>query len=366
MRTRLCWATSAMKSTSRPRSIGHGSTIVRTPTSWSSARRSMQRRACSRRVARSSGASASQPGQPIIRCSCISVTPRASGAQPPVTVCTLCMAGAERGAAASVKMPWPPIACPCGGPSVASPRHASHAAPARRRRRSRRARRLRRARRGSLPGGRRSATCARRRHRHAGGLALRPRPRDRPPLSCRRRPARRPHPRAPATRGAGAPRPRRLRARGARAGEPRARRARGAGERHPRGVAPCGEHHDRGACARALGVPSRVPSRRRRDVADAHAACADDPPAGVRSPRPADRPPDARRLLPGRSVVAPPSRHQGRADRVPEVRRLLARRALDDRAMRRAEAARAAGRLSAARRPGGSVAPARPWRASRG
>ena len=35
---------------------------------------------------------------------------------------------------------------------------------------------------------------------------------------------------------------------------------------------------------RALGVPSRVPSRRRRDVADAHAACADDPPAGVRSP----------------------------------------------------------------------------------
>src|SRR5439155_972285 len=58
MRTPVAWATSAISSTSRPRSIGHGSRNVARPRSRSSSMRSTHRLACSRRAARSAGPSA--------------------------------------------------------------------------------------------------------------------------------------------------------------------------------------------------------------------------------------------------------------------------------------------------------------------
>ena len=288
MRTRLCCATSAMKSTSRPRSIGHGSTSVRTPRSWSSARRSMQR------------AGVLATGRTIERRLGLPAGP----ADHQVLVHQRDPEGVRRAAdpSPSGRSAWPeqsaerprPSRCPgrrslalAGGPSVASPRACVA--------------------RGScspppsfssalgvfvVRGAGRFLVVADPLPAHAdaivmlaGSLSDRV-ARDRPALSCRRRAARRPHPRAPADAGrrrsaptaSALPEEHEL-ARRALGELGRARRAPfawcRAARRAPR---PRRVRIARWVCS------SRVPSRRRRDVADAHAARAADPPAGARSP----------------------------------------------------------------------------------
>ena len=257
-----------------------------------------------------------------------------------------------------------PLACPSANRSVASPPHASHAARPRRRRRLGRARRARRR---PLPGGRRSTALARRRHSHAGGFALRPGARDRSPLPSGCGSDRRTHARATPARRARAPRSRRPATRGARARGPCARSAGSAGGRDPPRVSTRRQHQGRGARHRALGMPSRTPSRRRGDVADAHAPRPADPGAGARAPGSPHRPSGAGCLLSGGALVAAAARHQGRPDRVSEARRLLARRALDDQAVRRTRAEPSRRAVSPApRRPCGATGRARLSHAARG
>src|SRR5262245_36056473 len=86
MRTPDAADTSAISSTSRPRSSGQGSSMLPRPRPASSCIRSTHSFPCSRRALRSTAASASHPGKPIARCSCMSVVPSPSGVIGPVTV----------------------------------------------------------------------------------------------------------------------------------------------------------------------------------------------------------------------------------------------------------------------------------------
>src|ERR1700689_1473090 len=79
-------ATSAMKFTSRPMSIGHGSTNVSRPRSRTSLSRSTQFLSADLRSNFGAAQSSSQPAHPISRCSCIRVVPSCSGLTVPVTV----------------------------------------------------------------------------------------------------------------------------------------------------------------------------------------------------------------------------------------------------------------------------------------
>src|SRR6266481_5765187 len=79
-------ATSAIKLTSRPISIGQGSTKVSSPKSRTSFSRSTQFLSAAFRSNFGAAQSSSQPAHPISRCSCISVVPSCSGLVVPVTV----------------------------------------------------------------------------------------------------------------------------------------------------------------------------------------------------------------------------------------------------------------------------------------
>src|SRR5579863_4591390 len=79
-------AASAMKVTSRPISIGHGSTNVSSPRSRTSLRRSTQFLSAALRSNFGAAQSSSHPAHPISRCSCMSVVPSCSGLAVPVTV----------------------------------------------------------------------------------------------------------------------------------------------------------------------------------------------------------------------------------------------------------------------------------------
>src|SRR5580692_3497879 len=86
IRTPDAEATSAMKVTSRPMSIGHGSTKVSRPRSRTSLRRSTQFLSAALRSNFGAAQSSSHPAQPIRRCSCMRVVPSCSGLAVPVTV----------------------------------------------------------------------------------------------------------------------------------------------------------------------------------------------------------------------------------------------------------------------------------------
>src|SRR5580704_14898818 len=78
--------TSPIKLTSRPISIGHGSTIDCRPRSLSGLSVSMQFLSALLRSNLGIEQSSSHPAHPISRCSCIRVVPSFSGATVPVTV----------------------------------------------------------------------------------------------------------------------------------------------------------------------------------------------------------------------------------------------------------------------------------------
>src|SRR5262245_46348371 len=86
MRTPEASATSAMKLTSRPISIGQGSTKLCSPRSLSSLRRSTAFLRAARLSNFGAAQSSSHPAQPMSKCSCISVVPSCSAVVVPVTV----------------------------------------------------------------------------------------------------------------------------------------------------------------------------------------------------------------------------------------------------------------------------------------